>query len=121
MPAVNDYRGPRRRTGASLVEILIACVMLTIVIMGLLGSSKKVSESMFASRQQLIAASVAQARLDSLSSLGCASIASGTGTTRGIAESWTVTSTTTTRVVSLTLTIPKMSRTLNYKTVIPCV
>ena len=111
----------RRRGGTSLVEILIACVILTIAIVGLLGSSKKVSESMFASRQQMIAASVAQARLDSLSSLSCSAIASGSGTTRGIAESWTVTNTTATRVVALTLTIPRMSRVLTYRTVIPCV
>jgi Tfp pilus assembly protein PilV len=113
----------RIRRGASLIEILIACTMMTIGILGLLGTTKKVAEAMGSSRSQMIAASVAQARLDSLQSLSCtalSAIATGSRTTRGIAESWTITSGTNTRLISLTLTIPRMSKSMTYRTIVPC-
>jgi Tfp pilus assembly protein PilV len=122
--------GPRRRTsrrarrGASLIEILIACTMMTVGVLGLLGTTRKVAEAMGSSRSQLIAASVAQSRLDSLQSLSCAAlsaIATGTRTTRGIGESWTITSGTNTRLISLTLTIPRMSKSMTYRTIVPCI
>ena len=98
--------------------------MMTIAIVGLLGTTRKVAESMGASRQQMVAASVAQARLDSLQSLSCAALstlATGTRTTRGIQESWTVTAATNTRLITLTLTIPRMSKPVTYSTIVPCV
>lgn len=115
---------PRVRRGSSLIEIMLACMLLTVAILGLLGTSKKIAESVGGSRQQMIAASVAQARLDSLQSLSCtalSSIATGTRTTNGIGESWTITSATNTRVIVLTLTIPRLSKTVTYRTIVPCV
>lgn len=103
---------------------MLACMLLTVAILGLLGTSKKIAESVGGSRQQMIAASVAQARLDSLQSLSCtalSSIATGTRTTSGIGESWTITSATNTRVIVLTLTIPRLSKTVTYRTIVPCV
>lgn len=115
---------PRVRRGSSLIEIMLACMLMTVAILGLLGTSKKIAESVGGSRQQMIAASVAQARLDSLQSLSCtalSSIATGTRTTSGIGESWTITSATNTRVIVLTLTIPRLSKTVTYRTIVPCV
>lgn len=115
---------PRVRRGSSLIEIMLACMLMTVAILGLLGTSKKIAESVGGSRQQMIAASVAQARLDSLQSLSCtalSSIATGTRTTNGIGESWTITSATNTRVIVLTLTIPRLSKTVTYRTIVPCV
>jgi len=114
----------RARTGTSLAEVLIACTMLTIAVVGLLGTSSKIAEQMGGSRQQMIAASVAQARLDSLQSLSCTtlgSIATGTRTTRGIGESWTITSGTNTKQIVLTLTIPRMTNSVTYTTLVPCI
>lgn len=114
----------RARRGASLIEVMIACTMMTVAIVGLLGTSKKVADAMGSSRQQMIAASVAQARLDSLQSLSCtalAGLATGTRTTRGIGESWTITAGTNTRIIQLTLTIPRMSNGVVYKTIVPCI
>lgn len=103
---------------------MIACTMMTVAIVGLLGTSKKVADAMGSSRQQMIAAGVAQARLDSLQSLSCTALsglATGTRTTRGIGESWTITSGTNTRIIQLTLTIPRMSQGVVYKTIVPCI
>ncbi|WP_411281201.1 hypothetical protein [Gemmatimonas sp.] len=115
----------RTRRGATLIELLIASVMLVVAIGGLLNTSAEIAEQMGGSRNQLIAAGVAQARLDSLASISCnalgaGSLASGTGVTRGIRESWTVTRTTYARQISLTLTLPRRSQTFRYSTLVPC-
>ncbi len=115
----------RTRRGATLIELLIASVMLVVAIGGLLNTSAEIAEQMGGSRHQLIAASVAQARLDSLASISCnalgaGALSSGTGVTRGIAESWTVTRTTYARQISLTLTLPRRKQTFRYSTLVPC-
>ncbi len=115
---------PRVRRGTSLIEVLIASVLLTTAIGALLGTSKKVSEQMGTSRKQMVASSVAQARLDSLQSISCTALAAtspGNRTTRGIQEGWTVTSGTNSKVITLTLTIPGLSSDIIYTTIVPCV
>lgn len=114
----------RARRGTSLVEILIAAVMLTVAVMGLLGASRSVSQQMGAGRRQMIAASVAQRRLDSLQSLACTTLSaagSGSGTTSGIRESWTVTGSGATRTITLELSVPRVNRAYRYSTIVPCV
>ncbi len=118
-------RGTPARRGATLIELLIASVLLVVAIGGLLNTSTEIAEQMGGSRHQLIAAGIAQARLDSLASISCsalgsASLSSGTRTTRGIKESWTVTKTTYARQISLTLTLPRRTRTFQYSTLVPC-
>ncbi|WP_396208154.1 hypothetical protein [Gemmatimonas sp.] len=115
-------RRPRR--GTSLVEILIAAVMLTVAVMGLLGASSSVTQQMGAGRRQMVAASVAQRRLDSLQSLPCAVLSaagSGSGTSNGIQEQWTVSGSGATRTLQLSLTVPRVNRAYRYSTIVPCV
>ena len=118
-------RGMRRpRRGTSLVEILIAAVMLTVAVMGLLGASSSVTQQMGAGRRQMVAASIAQRRLDSLQSLPCTTLSaagSGTGTTNGIREQWTVSGSGATRTIVLSLTVPRVNRAYQYSTIVPCV
>lgn len=118
-------RGMRRpRRGTSLVEILIAAVMLTVAVLGLLGASSSVTQQMGAGRRQMVAASIAQRRLDSLQSLPCTVLSaagSGSGTSNGIQEQWTVTGSGATRTIVLSLTVPRVNRAYQYSTVVPCV
>lgn len=114
----------RRRRGVSLVEILIAAVMLMVAVMGLLGASGSISKEMGAGRRQMVAASIAQRRLDSLQSLPCSVLSAaggGRGTFNGIREEWTVTGTGATRLVTLDLSVPRVSRAYRYTTLVPCV
>ena len=114
----------RARRGGSLIEVLIASVLLTTAIAALLGTTKKVAEQMGTSRKQMVAASVAQARMDSLGSISCAALtaaSSGQRTTRGIREAWTVTDGTNTKLLTLTLIIPGLTKEVVYRTIIPCV
>lgn len=123
-PSATGKSSHGARRGASLIEVLIASVLLTTAIAALLGTTKKVAEQMGTSRKQMVASSVAQARLDSLGSISCTALASaspGERTTRGIHEAWTVTSGTNTKLVTLTLTIPGLTREVVYRTIVPCV
>jgi Tfp pilus assembly protein PilV len=114
----------RARRGTTLVEILIAAVMFTVAILGLLGASSSVAQQMGAGRRQMVAASIAQRRLDSLQSLPCtvlSAASSRTGTTNGILEQWTVTGSGATRTIVLSLTVPRVNRAYQYSTIVPCV
>jgi Tfp pilus assembly protein PilV len=115
----------RRRRGITLVEILISVVMLTVGVFGLLGSAASVETQMGGGVRQTVAATIAQARIDSLTSLACAQltvagVASGTSTSRGVAEKWTVTDGKNVKSIAVEITIPKRKVKLLYTTVIPC-
>lgn len=111
----------RRRRGISLVEVLIACVLLTVAVLGLVSVATGVSRQTGNSRRQVIAASMAQARLDSLRSLSCASMSSGARTRQGITEEWTVSGSGATRDIVLRLTLPRLSNQIVYRALVPCV
>ena len=114
----------RSRDGVSQIEILVAVVMLTVAVGGLLGSSAAVANKMGGGVRQTVAAAVAQARLDSLTSLSCAQLAAGAATgssaTRGVKESWTVTDGRNIKTIAVNIQIPRRTRTLVYSMVIPC-
>ncbi len=114
----------RPRDGITLVEILVAVVMLTVAVGGLLGSSAAVANQMGGAVRQTVAAGVAQARLDSLTSLSCTQLAggaaTGSSTTRGVQESWTVTDGKNVKTIAVQIRIPKRANQLVYSMVIPC-
>lgn len=123
-PAVPE-RPARARRGITLVEVLISIIMIAIGIVGLLGSSASVATQMGGGVRQTVAASIAQNRIDSLTSIACSQlaatgVASGTSTRRGIRETWSVTDGRNVKTIVVQITIPKRVNPLNYSTVIPC-
>ena len=78
----------RRSSGFTLVEMMVAVVILSIGLLGLTTTSAYVVRMVSGGKKQTIAATVVQSRLEYLRSLPCASITSGTATTRGITEKW---------------------------------
>lgn len=85
-------RPQRPRQGFTIIELMIAIVVLSIGVLGLAGTSAMVSRMIGGAAQQTIAANVAAGRFEKMRSLQCSSIASGTATLRGTTETWTVTS-----------------------------
>lgn len=83
-------RGPAR-DGFTLVELIVAMLMLTIGLLGLAGVGAVVLKQMQGGTYQTIAASIAQSRFEQMEGDACASITSGAATVRGMAESWTAT------------------------------
>lgn len=115
---------PARRDGVTLFEVLIAVIMLAVAVGGLLGSSASVARQMGGGSTQTVAASLAQARLDSLTSLSCAQLAAGaaSGATdqRGVQESWTVTDGRNIKTIDVRIRVPRRTNELRYQMVIPC-
>ena len=124
-PLVLPNRPASARCGITLIEVLISIVMIAIGIMGLLGSSASVATQMGGGVRQTVAASIAQNRIDSLTSIACsqlavAGVASGTSVKRGITETWSVADGRNVKTIVVQITIPKRVNPLNYSTVIPC-
>ena len=85
--------GSTRRTGRAgftIVELIVAMLMLTIGLLGLAGVGAVVLKQMKGGTYQTIAASIAQSRFEQLEGDPCASIISGAATVRGMSETWTV-------------------------------
>jgi Tfp pilus assembly protein PilV len=114
----------RPRDGITLMEVLIAVIMITVAVGGLLGSSASVARQMGGGGSQMVAASLAQARLDSLTSLSCAQLAAGAAagntTQRGVRESWTVTDGRNIKTIDVRVRVPRRVNELRYQMVIPC-
>lgn len=81
---------PRSSSGFTLLEVLVALTLLGTGILGLSASAALVSRLVGDGSRLTLAATVATARLEQLRALPCASGASGSATTRGIEERWSV-------------------------------
>lgn len=79
-----------RRSGFTLVELIVAMLMLTIGLLGLAGVGAVVLKQMKGGTHQTIAASIAQSRFEQFEGDACSSIVGGTATVRGMSETWTV-------------------------------
>lgn len=77
------------RAGFTLVELIVAMLMLTIGLLGLAGVGAVVLKQMKGGTYQTIAASIAQSRFEQFEGDPCASIVGGSATVRGMTESWT--------------------------------
>ena len=111
------------RDGFTLVELLVALMIFAVGMLGLAATAGSVTRMMGGAKRQVLAATVAQSRLERLRSSPCASITGGSDTTRGIVNKWTVSAVT--RGVNITDTVSfKTSkagvRTRAYVTTIAC-
>jgi prepilin-type N-terminal cleavage/methylation domain-containing protein len=85
-------RGTRTtRSGFTLIELMVTVLLLGVGLAGLVATSGAVSRMMGGSSREGIAATIAASRFETLRGSACASIATGTATTRGVSESWKVT------------------------------
>jgi len=120
---------PRRavlqsRGGFTIIELVVAIIIMTVGVLALATGSAGVAKQMRAGNQVALASVVAQARLETIRSLGCISLANGTASTRGMTEKWAITwLSSRSRVVTESVTyVPraKVSRTLAMRSVVPC-
>lgn len=116
----------RVRRGATLIELIVAMVLITVGLFGVLSTSGSVATQLGGGMRQTVAAGVAQARLDSLTSIGCQSLTPGNATTSGtsenraVEESWTVLDGRNTKTIRLTVRVPGRQVPILYETIIPC-
>ena len=113
---------PSRRRGFTLIELMVAMIILVIGILALASTTAVTTRHMGGGAQMARAASAAQARFERLRAEACETVVDGTEESRGITEKWTVT--TLPRAVEVTLVVSfhtnRGSREHEYKTIIPC-
>jgi prepilin-type N-terminal cleavage/methylation domain-containing protein len=88
----------QRERGFTLIEVMLAVVLLTIGVMALVGSSALVTRMIGKGKESTIAVQVATARFEKLRTIAAstavpctaAGFASGNATTSGVAEAWVV-------------------------------
>jgi prepilin-type N-terminal cleavage/methylation domain-containing protein len=116
-------RAMRARRGFTLIEMIIAIIVMSIGIMGLAGTASYVATQMGAGKMQTIAAAMSAKISDSLSARRCTALVDGSQTKRGVTVSWTVQDSTRTRWVTSTVQYKQKrgsTKTINYTTVVQC-
>ena len=113
----------KARDGFTLIEMIIAIIVMSIGVLGLAGTATYVATQMGGGGAQTVAASLATKVADSLSARRCASIVSGTQTKRGVTVTWAVSDSSRTKWVTEQVQYrPKRGpmKSFNYVTVIQC-
>ena len=113
-----------RRRGFTLAEVVIAMVILSVGLLALASGSMGVIRQMRAGNQASMAAMVAQSRMEKMRSRTCSSITTGTATTSGMAEKWSVNAMSA-RISAVTETVtyvprPGVTKKLGMTGVVPC-
>jgi prepilin-type N-terminal cleavage/methylation domain-containing protein len=111
------------RRGFTLIEMIIAIIVMSIGIMALAGTASYVAVQMGGGNVQTIAAALSNKVTDSLAARRCSALVSGTQTRRGVTVTWTVADSTRTKWVTESVQYkPKRgsTKTVNYVTVIQC-
>ena len=98
----------RSRGGFTIIEVVVAIVVFTVGILGLVSTAATVTRMVGRSQQYSMSASLAQQRVEILLAGGCANMASGSSTSGAYAIAWTVASTNggLGRSISITVTYP---------------
>ena len=113
----------RSRAGFTIVELLVALMIFAVGMLGLAATAGSVTKMMGGAKRQVIAANIAQSRLEKLRSSPCSTIAGGADTTRGIISTWTVATGTRGKTISETVVFPTgrgQTRTRTYWTTLTC-
>lgn len=86
-------RRTRRRArtrGFTLVELMVAVMVMSVGVLGLASTAGVVTRLMSGAARQTIAATVVQARFEKMRNRTCASLTSGSAFTRRVRERWGV-------------------------------
>lgn len=119
-------RAARPRRGSTLVEMLVAMMIISVGILGLSSGAMLVTRLMGGGARQALVANTVQAHLEKLRASSCASLTGGQDTVRGVITRWTVTSVTRGVDVAVTAQYALAGgragtlHTQSYKTIFPC-
>lgn len=117
-------RSVRDRKGFTLVELMVAIMLLSVGMLALAGSSAVVVKQMSEAGTMTIASAVARTRVENLRATPatCTAASNATATTRGVDESWTVTPMARSSQISVTVTYftQRGNRSQTYLSMVPC-
>ena len=116
-------RPASRRAGFTLVELIVAIIILVIGVLGLASASAVVMRQIAGSSAQSRAAAIAQSRFEQIRSQSCAAAVGGTRTDGGITETWrtTMLNRSLQIVVVVSWREKSSTRTQTFTTIRPCV
>ena len=111
-----------RRSGFTLVELLVSMFVLTVGLLALTGASAVVARQIGGGAQLTLAATTAQSRFEVMRSRDCTALASGSSERGGIREGWGVTHAGVVLEVSDTVSVAgRIGRRVHvFHTAIPC-
>lgn len=113
----------RAERGFTLAELMVAVVIFSIGLLALAGTASVIMATLTSTQSRTVAAGVAESRFERIRTTTCASRASGSATTRGIAEAWTLNHLARAEddvTVSVTFFSNHRPRTETFRSFIPC-
>ena len=117
-----ERRGDRR--GFSLIEVVVAILILAVGVLGLAATSSVVTRQIGGGAQQNTAANLAASRFEQMRARQCTALTSAAAAvkTDGISERWTVVAVNDGRVVrdSVWYDTPRGVRGFVFETTLPC-
>jgi len=116
---------PRKREGMTIIEVIVAMMILTFGLLGMAGFSLTVTKQFKASTKQEAAALMVQSRIDSVASIRCQALApsgpqTGTLVNLGVTEKWVIADGNDIKILTDTVTFYPRTRPLVYRSIIPC-
>jgi prepilin-type N-terminal cleavage/methylation domain-containing protein len=110
------------RKGFSLIELMVAIMILTVGLLGLAATTAVSTQMIGAGGRHTLAASVAQSRFEMMQRGSCAGLTGGSSYTRNMTESWQVDSVRTSAFLTARVTYRtrRGSHTQVFRTVRPC-
>jgi Tfp pilus assembly protein FimT len=116
---------PKARRGVTIIEVIVAMIILTFGLLGMAGFSMTVTRQFKSSTKQETAALMVQSRIDSVASVRCQTLApsgtqSGTLTRLGVTERWSITDGDDIKTLLDSVTFTPRTRPLVYRSIIPC-
>ena len=118
-------RATNKREGMTIIEVLVAMMILTFGLLGMAGFSLTVTKQFKASTKQEAAALMVQSRIDSVASIRCQALApsgpqTGTLVNLGVTENWVISDGNDIKILTDTVTFSPRTRPLVYRSIIPC-
>jgi prepilin-type N-terminal cleavage/methylation domain-containing protein len=114
----------RGERGFTLIELMIAIMIMAIGILGMAGTAAVVMKQIGGGAQMSAAAQVAAARVEWMHTVPCTSLRDSSTVTRGIQEGWDVVDTVRAKIVVDSVRYYSRNsfgyKSQKYRTVIPC-
>ena len=116
---------PKARKGLTIIEVILAMIILTFGLLGMAGFSMTLSKQFKSSTKQETAALMVQSRIDSIASIHCKMLAAsgtqtGTVTKLGVTERWSITDGDDIKTLLDSVTFTPRTQPLVYRSIIPC-